>query len=219
MLITVEQIRAARALKGWSQKELGERAGLSQTAITNIEVGKFRPTSHSASAIREAFESDGLEFIQGGVRERPSAVMIVQGSDYAQQIMDYAFATLLQLEDQGRAEDREILLTGVDYNDFDEQLWEPVRAHIARLQEAGISQRILVNSTNLAGDIIGPLAWHRRVGSDVFSASTPTMVFGDCYALMLQDQKEWMIITNRNLANNQRRVFNYMWEDAQPLAA
>ncbi|PJF20418.1 MAG: XRE family transcriptional regulator, partial [Phototrophicales bacterium] len=90
-MITVEQIKAARALIGWSQKELGDHAGLSQTAITNIEVGKFRPTTQTIDAIRKAFELHGLEFIQGGVRLRPSAVIIIQGPDYEQQIMDMAF--------------------------------------------------------------------------------------------------------------------------------
>ncbi len=212
MIISIEQIRAARALKGWSQKELGERAGLSQTAITNIEVGKFRPTPQTADSIRAAFESDGIEFIQGGVRARPSAVTIIQGPDYAQQIMDMAFASLLQSEEQ------EILVSGVDYSDFNETLWEHVRSHIARLQESGLKQRVLASPNNLSSDIIGPLSWHRRVPKDIFNATTPTMIFTDHYAMMLQDQKEWLIISNRNLADNQRRVFNYIWDKSDILS-
>lgn len=211
-MISIEQIRAARALKGWSQKELGERAGLSQTAITNIEVGKFRPTSQTAEAIRTAFERDGIEFIQGGVRVRPSAVTIIQGPDYAQQIMDAAFAAILQ------SDDKEILVSGVDYRDFDEKLWDHVRGHIARLQESHKAQRVLVSPGNGVADIIGPLGWHRRMPADIFSATTPTMIFGDHYAMMLQDQKEWLIITNRSLADNQRRVFDYLWDKSEVYA-
>lgn len=212
MIITVEQIKAARALKGWSQKELGEHAGLSQTAITNIEVGKFRPTPHSLDAIRHAFESHGLEFIQGGVRLRPSAVITLQGPDYAQQIMDMAFAELI------RTGEKEILLSGVDFSDFDDAFWALVKSHITRLQDSGLSQRILISPNNFASDVVGPLAWHRRLSREVFNATTPTMIFTDHYALMLQDQSEWLIIKNRSLADNQRRVFEFLWENADTLA-
>jgi transcriptional regulator with XRE-family HTH domain len=213
IMITVEQIKAARALKGWSQKELGELAGLSQTAITNIEVGKFRPTPHTTEAIRKAFELHGLEFIQGGVRLRPSAVITIQGPDYEQQIMDMAFSELI------RAGDHEILLSGVDFNEFDKPFWELVKSHISRLQEAGYTQRILMSPSNFARDVIGPLSWHRRLSQELFNATTPTMIFSDHYAIMLQDQQEWLIIKNSALADNQRRIFNFMWENADVLTS
>lgn len=210
-MITVEQIKAARALIGWSQKDLGEKAQLSQTAITNIEVGKFRPTTHTIDAIRTAFEASGLEFIQGGVRLRPSAIITVQGPDYARQIMDMAYAELLNTGEH------EILLNGVDFTEFDDDFWGIVEGHITRLQESGFAQRILMSPNNFASDVVGPLSWHRRLSRDVFDETTPTMIFTDHYAMMLQDQKEWLIIKNRNLAENQKRVFEFLWGNADIL--
>jgi transcriptional regulator with XRE-family HTH domain len=213
-MLTVEQIRAARALTGWSQKGLGERANLSQTAITNIEVGKFRPTAQSSAAIKEAFEAAGIEFIPGGVRRRPSAIISIQGEDYAQQIMDWVYAQILAAED---GEGHEILMTGVDYSALDASMKDHVRAHIDRLQQAGIDQHILVAPDVKEQDILGPKTWHRRIDRRIFGATTPTMIFGEYYGMMLQDQKEWLVIKNRNLADNQRHVFQYLWDNAEVL--
>jgi transcriptional regulator with XRE-family HTH domain len=212
LLITVEQIKAARALIGWSQKELGERASLSQTAITNIEVGKFRPTTQTMEAIHQAFNASGLEFIQGGVRLRPSAIITVRGEDYARQIMDMAYAELINTGE------KEILLNGVDFSDFDDDFWDIVETHIERLQDSGCAQRILMSPNNFSSDVVGPLSWHRRLSRDVFDATTPTMIFTDHYAMMLPDQREWLIIKNRSLAENQRRVFKFLWENADILS-
>lgn len=66
LVITPAQIRAARALLGWQQKELAERCGLSEVAIKNIERGRSDPRSSSLAAIIKAFDEAGLVFLQPG---------------------------------------------------------------------------------------------------------------------------------------------------------
>jgi len=63
-VITIEQIRAARGLLGWSQSELATRAGLSLPTVKRVEARRGPPVSHEARGrIQKALEAGGAEFI------------------------------------------------------------------------------------------------------------------------------------------------------------
>ena len=77
-MASVEQIRAARALLGWSQTELAARAGLSLPTVKRVE-GAFGPNVSEEARLRlqQALEAAGLEFLEEngagqGVRFRKS---------------------------------------------------------------------------------------------------------------------------------------------------
>lgn len=61
---SVGQIRAARALLGWSQTELASRAGLSLPTVKRVE-GDFGPhvTEETRVKLKRALENAGIEFI------------------------------------------------------------------------------------------------------------------------------------------------------------
>jgi predicted transcriptional regulator len=64
-VLTIEQIRAARGLLGWSQSELAERAELSLPTIKRVEAGKGPHVSDLArTKLRRALETAGVEFIE-----------------------------------------------------------------------------------------------------------------------------------------------------------
>jgi transcriptional regulator with XRE-family HTH domain len=62
MEITGSQSRLARALLGWSARELAEAADVSLSSVQRFEGRK---------AIAAAFEREGVEFIEGGARLKP----------------------------------------------------------------------------------------------------------------------------------------------------
>jgi transcriptional regulator with XRE-family HTH domain len=75
---TVEQLRAARALLGWSQTELASRARLSLPTVKRVE-GGFGPnvSDDAKKKLQDALETAGLEFLEEngagmGVRFRKS---------------------------------------------------------------------------------------------------------------------------------------------------
>ena len=77
-LSTVEQLRAARALLGWSQTELATRAGLSLPTVKRVE-GGFGPnvSEESRLKLQHTLEAAGIEFLEengsgAGVRFRKS---------------------------------------------------------------------------------------------------------------------------------------------------
>ena len=64
-MATVEQLRAARALLGWSQTELASQASLSLPTVKRVE-GGFGPNVSEEARLRlqQALESAGIEFLE-----------------------------------------------------------------------------------------------------------------------------------------------------------
>ena len=61
---TVNQLRAARSLLGWSQSELAARAGLSLPTVKRLE-GEFGPrvSDEAKAKLQKAIENAGIEFL------------------------------------------------------------------------------------------------------------------------------------------------------------
>lgn len=69
VMITNAQIRAARALLDWKQTDLAKAAKVSEMSVKNLEKGDKDPRVSTVKAVQAAFESAGIEFIEGGVRK------------------------------------------------------------------------------------------------------------------------------------------------------
>ena len=68
MIADGKQIRAARALLGWSQSVVAERAGVHVNSVKYWERrgASVQREETGLKAIREALEGQGIEFVQGG---------------------------------------------------------------------------------------------------------------------------------------------------------
>jgi len=64
--VTTRQIKAARALLGWSQADLAQRSGVSEPTIARLEAadGELGGREGTIEKIRNAIEIAGIEFIQ-----------------------------------------------------------------------------------------------------------------------------------------------------------
>ena len=64
-MITVRQVKAARALLGWSQSDLAVHSEVSEPTIARLESldGDLGGRANTAGKIRAALESGGIEFI------------------------------------------------------------------------------------------------------------------------------------------------------------
>ena len=65
-MISGKQIRAARALLGWKQRELAAAAGLSEVSIKNAERGVVDSRGSTLNAIQRAFDRAGVVFLDTG---------------------------------------------------------------------------------------------------------------------------------------------------------
>ncbi|MFG1464827.1 helix-turn-helix transcriptional regulator [Xanthobacter sp. DSM 24535] len=68
-----KQIKAARALLGWSKGDLERACGVASLTIKGIENGTIIDQPDTAARVRAALDSAGIEFIESGVRLRPTA--------------------------------------------------------------------------------------------------------------------------------------------------
>ena len=64
--ITASQIKVARDMLGWTQRELAVRSGVSAATITHFETGKRRPSAPLVAKILITLESAGVEFAANG---------------------------------------------------------------------------------------------------------------------------------------------------------
>lgn len=62
-MISASQIRAARALLGWTQEHLAKTASLSLAVVNNVERNVTDPRRSTLEAIQRALENSGVEFI------------------------------------------------------------------------------------------------------------------------------------------------------------
>ena len=64
-MITTRQIKAARALLGWSQRDLANASGISEPTIARLESidGNFGGRVKTAKKISDAIEAAGVVFI------------------------------------------------------------------------------------------------------------------------------------------------------------
>ncbi|KXW57104.1 helix-turn-helix domain-containing protein [Ferrovum myxofaciens] len=59
----LRQVRAARSLLGWSQKQLAEQSGASLSTLNRFERGDGSPNVNSLRLIYKAFERAGIQFV------------------------------------------------------------------------------------------------------------------------------------------------------------
>lgn len=64
--ITSAQMRAARALLGWSQQDLARRAQVASSTVADFERGQRTPVPNNLGAMRSSLEGAGIAFLTGG---------------------------------------------------------------------------------------------------------------------------------------------------------
>ena len=74
MAVTGEMIRAARALLGWTQDQLGLEAGVVRNTILTLEAGRVPVSPDSWHRVLRALERAGISFV-----DRVDAGHTVQG--------------------------------------------------------------------------------------------------------------------------------------------
>ena len=74
-MITSRQVRDARALLGWSQELLADKALVALTALKRLESDRLSVRDATREAVRKALEAAGIVFLSSG---RGEGVMLVR---------------------------------------------------------------------------------------------------------------------------------------------
>lgn len=210
-MLTIEQIRAARALLDWSQSDLAEHAGLSQTGIARIENGTNKPNSSTLVKIQTAFDSGGVEFIgTSGVKKRSGEIRTLSGAT--------GFIDFMHDVYQGAVDfDLPICLHNAKPDNWFKWMGEEeYLKHSKRMVELTKEKTIDVRITALEGDqnfIASNFAEYRWLPADKFNDQS-FYAYGDKLAFLTfsEDAVDIKILQNLQFANGFRVLFNNAWE-------
>lgn len=211
-MIAVSQIRAARGLLGWSQKDLAERTGLSQRTITNIETEKNIPNVETLQSIETVIQQAGVDITSNGVRARRKTVQIITDTDVSGRLLDDMFK---HVAEHGV---RQILMTGINQ----ELLRGPARARVIdygrKIRLFGAQERFLVSEAMPCSFMTAAPEQYRGLPRDYFSDKIQTFIYGNNFATLMLNLNELHIIRNAQVAEFHRRQFECIWQGAKIFA-
>lgn len=209
-MISHRQVKAARALLEWKQSNLAESAGVSLTAVNNLErqIGSAR--TDTVLAIQVALEKAGVEFLEGdGVKLRGERLEVFkfEGTGFVERLTEDQLSVL-------QGPDDEIVMWGIDERKFDEFNSTTPDAY----QQAGLQRGFRERIVACEGDdyFMSAPSNYRWVAPEVFG-KLPVMVYGDRVAIMFWNKPQrCLIIRNQTLADSFRAQFELIWENAKP---
>lgn len=210
MLITPDQIRAARALKNWSQTDLAERSGLAVPTIANIEAGKQAPSGKTLEKIHQAFDSNGIEFIgERGVQKKQEQTRVIRGVDNFRKFYEDIYETL-------SAQGGEVVVANVDEREFLYYLDdESILHHQVNMRKlkGKVNYKILVKEgdTYYAANSYAEYRWTPKEDFQ----SIPFYVYGDKLAIILWlDEPVVFLMHSAEAANIYREKFATLWRNS-----
>lgn len=80
-VLTPQQLRAARALVGWSREDLAKKAGISPATVRGFELLAADSKHSTILRMRRALEIAGVEFIDDDGSKGPGARLVKSGRD------------------------------------------------------------------------------------------------------------------------------------------
>lgn len=207
-MVTIEQIKAGRALINWAQQDLADQTGLSKTAIANVESGKHRPTEKNMHNIIDAFDRNGVEFIDGGVRQKKDLIRIFEGENSIMNFFDDIYLTM-------RKKGGEILISGSDERDFAKRLGEKNRIiHIDRMEKLNNYKCKCLIKESDQNDISVSYAEYRKIPDDMFS-NVPFYIYGSKLAIILwNNDAKVILIDDHDLMEAYKKQFEVIWRTA-----
>lgn len=210
MLLSPEQIKAARAWMDWTREMLAEECGVSPGTIRNLEEGKIAP--RSIEAVCAAFERKGFHFHgRNGLSRQSSESRIFEGPHSREQFYEDVMATIREKRGEIGAtfETQTHLARALSVTDY---------ARPKRLEQLGE----LATVKCLLSDVRQlPLS----VPSFQFRAtayrSNPlaTFVYGDKTAVLMTNGADFTfhVTASVEIAEDGLKRFAFDWESASPV--
>lgn len=213
-MISVEQIRAARGILGWSQLDLSRNCNLSKTVVNNIENNLVKPRLSTIEKIKSKFESLGVEFIgEYGVNFNKDIfkVTVYEGQDsfprYMRDIIDKVKGTNIEPV-HFNVDDNIVLKHG-----YREVYFE----YFKDLERFGIHERVLIQEGDLTR--YGPYetSKYRWMPKDLFSQNGYS-IYGDTYSIFTYGEVNRVInIQSHIITEIHMKQFDAAWKLSKPM--
>ncbi len=202
--VSVDQLKAARALLNWSQADLAQKSGYSLPTINNIERGQYEAHPNTMDNIIQTFEQEGIQFLDGpGVRIDNSSLRIksYEGPDAIHSLFT---KIRLSLEKAGG----DLYICGID----EKRLKNMAEQDLSILQNKlgkNVSVRILCCKSHSDGIMFQN--FQKKVVPD-HMALIPCFIYqGRVAIVLLQNPLHVAILYNDDLAACHIQTFNFIW--------
>ena len=206
MFITLEQIKAARALLKWTQKDLAKHAGLNDDQVQNFEASRSR-SLEVLEAMHQAFTINGIEFTDGeGVKKKMNHVYTLQGRESFLRFFDAMYEEVQHI--------KELYACNVDEKLFDKWLGEVSDDHTRRMEL--INGLVCLTLVEEGKDYFPCESYteYKWVKKAHFEPS-PFYVFGDKVAIIVyEDDVSIIVINHPDVAKSYKKQFLLAWETA-----
>ncbi|MGQ0527300.1 MAG: helix-turn-helix domain-containing protein [Alphaproteobacteria bacterium] len=205
----IAQIRAARALLDWSQADLADQAGLSQTGIARIENGTNKPNSQTLEKICMAFENADIEFLgEAGVRKKSGDIKTLRGQEGFRAFMEDVYKIL-----KGKGGD--VCVYNVDEKNWIKWMGDSeYKAHAEKIR--GIKEKINFRIIIEEGDwyfIASDFAKYRWFPKDLFKTQS-FYAYGTKLGLInfTNDNVEILVLDQKDFAGSFKILFDIAWD-------
>jgi transcriptional regulator with XRE-family HTH domain len=209
-MITVAQIKAARALLGWRQTDLAKATKLSLPSIKNLERGSGSPKTSTTRTIEDVLISAGIDFIGAyGVQLRDEIFDMYHfdGDDFITQLTNDVFTVVRDASD-------ELLIVSVNEKLFDKAAPKDMARYRTNLEKIKYKERILIPDGH--DFFISPKSSYRWLSSQLIG-QVPYFIYGDRYAVIIWKMKRVVVMRNKSVADSIREQFNGLWKIGQPV--
>lgn len=211
-MISLSQIKAARALLDWTQETLARAAGLSLPGINNLERGLTSPRKETLIAIENALSVAGIDFIDTtGVKLKTPdvAVKIIEGSDFLKIYDEDIFSVLKNKTDIVRmfsCDDRPWMVYGAPTNHL----------YMDHKTKIGFEDRILAPATT---DFITGVPENYRLIDPALFKSVTWQVYADRVAHIIWPSRKIILNKSQTLADAFAAQFDALWTQGKPFTA
>lgn len=207
-MISLEQMRAARGLMNWSQVDLAGLAGISVTAMNNIDRGLSKPRLQTLRHIQKVFENHGVEFIEGnGVRFRKDVFRIETFEGSAGYL-----AYLRDLMDTMVAQGGEALHYSYDEPSLVKKHRKTHFDFYRDFIKNKLKERVLTIEGIMERSGPPQCSEYRWLSKDFFGRIGHT-IYGDKYCIFLKNRI--IMIENADIADAYRKQFDADWKIAK----
>lgn len=210
-MITISQLKAARALLEWKQSDLADHASLSLASVAALEQNKASPRPKTIRAIQTAFENAGIEFTPDpGVRLRRQKFQL-QVWEGRESIIK----TWLDIEQTFHQSGGEVLLSGLDERDWIKHYKADLKNTLDRRKNMNIRGRCLL----CEGDSLVTMSIdsYRTIPKMLFQ-QTPYYIYADKIAIINWDlPRRVLLIQNPMIADTFRKQFEFNWSIGKKL--
>lgn len=211
MALTPEQIRAATALLGMTQKSLSEATGITRANLNKFDKGQCKFRIDTMEKLKSFFDNNNIHFTENnGAEFKPK-------EDIIELYGHHGFVTFMDdVYEVAKTQGGEICVSNVNERHWIKWMHKDLyEKHAARMKEIpNLSFKIFIEE----GDdffIADKFGEYRHVPSEFFNDQS-FYVYGDRLALIAFEDKDVRIniIHSKGWAQSFRRLFNFAWHYA-----